>query len=119
MKFKYVASRPGRDDADGEDRRADTSSIHIDSIGIQRISGSAPAAPTALLVSASTPSSVSLSWHAVTNSKLYDIYRNGQLVGTSTTNSFTDANLPFGQTCHSTPSVPGAITRVRATCPPR
>jgi fibronectin type 3 domain-containing protein len=51
-----------------------------------------------LTVASSTTSSVSLSWHAVTNSKLYNIYRDGQLVGTSTNNSFTDANLPFGRT---------------------
>lgn len=98
VKFKYLSSDLVGTTLTVKIVEPDTSSIHINSIGIQTISGSAPAAPTTLQVSSSTPSSVSLSWPAVTNSKLYNIYRNGQLVGTSPTTSFTDSNLPFGQT---------------------
>ena len=98
VKFKYLSSDLVGTTLTVKIAESDTSSIHIDSIGIQTISGSAPAAPTLLKVASSTTGSVSLSWHAVTNSKLYNIYRDGQLVGTSTTNSFADANLPFGRT---------------------
>lgn len=75
----------------------DTSSIHIDSIGVQTVSSSAPVAPSGVAVSSATPSSVSLSWTAVAGATVYNVYRNGQLVGTSPVASFTDSNLPFGR----------------------
>jgi hypothetical protein len=74
----------------------DTSSIHINSIGIQKVSRAAPAAPKKLKVTAVTTSSVSLAWKAIAGTSVYNIYRNGQLVGTSPNRRFTDSNLPFG-----------------------
>lgn len=98
VKFKYLPSDLSGTTLVVKVVEPDTSSIHIDSIGIQTISPSAPAVPTGLAVGATTANSATLNWTGVANSLMYNIYRNGQLVGTSRTNSFTDTNLPFGAT---------------------
>jgi fibronectin type 3 domain-containing protein len=104
VKFKYQASDLAGTTLAVKIVEPDTSSIHITSVGIQTISGSAPAAPTGLAVSSVTPSSVSLTWQAVANAMLYNVYRNGQLIGTSPTNSFTNTNVAFGRTYQYTVS---------------
>lgn len=53
----------------------------------------APTAPTGLAVSATTSSSISLSWNASSGATSYQIYRNGANVGTSTSTSYTDSGL--------------------------
>ena len=62
------------------------------------LSDVAPSTPTGLASSAQTDSSISLTWTASTansggNVAGYDIYRNGTLVGTSTSTSYTDTAL--------------------------
>jgi len=55
-----------------------------------------PTAPTALTSPSQTSSSIALSWTASTDNvgvTGYDIYRNGTLVGSSTTTSFSDSGL--------------------------
>jgi poly(hydroxyalkanoate) depolymerase family esterase len=54
------------------------------------------AAPTGLAVTATTGSSVSLSWNAVSGAASYAVYRDGAEAGTSTTTSFTDNGLSSG-----------------------
>ncbi|HSZ28424.1 MAG TPA: fibronectin type III domain-containing protein, partial [Pseudonocardiaceae bacterium] len=58
----------------------------------------APSAPTGLTSPSQTGTSISLSWNASTagsggSATGYDIYRNGTLVGTSTSTSYTDTGL--------------------------
>lgn len=53
----------------------------------------APDAPTGLAVTATTATSVSLSWSASSGAAGYGVYRNGQLVGNTTGTSFTDSGL--------------------------
>jgi cellulose 1,4-beta-cellobiosidase len=56
----------------------------------------APTAPSGVTVSATTSSSVSLTWTASTDNvgvTGYDVYRGGALAGTATTTSFTDTGL--------------------------
>ena len=53
----------------------------------------APATPTGLSVTGTTGTSVSLSWSASTGASGYTIYRNGTVVGTPTTTSYTDTGL--------------------------
>ncbi|MFD7719492.1 glycoside hydrolase family 48 protein [Streptomyces sp. NPDC059814] len=56
----------------------------------------APTAPAGLTVTATTSSSVSLSWSAATDNVAvtgYDVYRNGVLAGNASTRTFTDADL--------------------------
>ncbi len=55
--------------------------------------GSAPATPTGLAVTATTATSVSLSWSASAGASGYTVYRNGIVVGTPTTTSYTDTGL--------------------------
>ncbi|MER6410422.1 cellulose binding domain-containing protein [Streptomyces humidus] len=50
-------------------------------------------APTNLTVTATTASSVSLSWTASSGASGYDVYRDGQPVGATTGTSFTDSGL--------------------------
>lgn len=54
-------------------------------------------APTGL---ATTPSSnqIGLSWNAVGNAIAYKVYRNGSVIATTQTNSYTDANVTAGTT---------------------
>ena len=55
-----------------------------------------PSAPSGLTATATSDSSVSLSWTASTNNvgvSRYNIFRDGTLVGTSTTTSYTDKGL--------------------------
>jgi fibronectin type 3 domain-containing protein len=104
VKFKYQASDLAGTTLAVKIVEPDTSSIHITSVGIQTISASAPAAPTGLALSSVTPSSVSLTWQPVANAMLYNVYRNGQLIGTSTTNTFTNTNVGFGRTYQYTVS---------------
>jgi fibronectin type 3 domain-containing protein len=98
VKFKYQASDLSGTTLAVKIVEPDTSSIHITSVGIQTISASAPAAPTGLAVPSVTPTSVSLTWQSVPNALLYNVYRNGELIGTSTTTSFTNTNVGFGRT---------------------
>lgn len=61
----------------------------------------APTVPTALVKGAVTASSIALSWTASTDAsgiRLYSVYRNGVLVGTSTTASYTDTGLAASTT---------------------
>jgi chitodextrinase len=56
----------------------------------------APSTPGSLTISGTTSSSVSLTWSASTDNvgvTGYDIYRGGALVGSSSTNAFTDTGL--------------------------
>jgi chitodextrinase len=60
-----------------------------------------PSAPSGLTATATTSSSVSLSWTASTDNVGvigYNILRNGTKVGTSTTTSYTDNNVASGTT---------------------
>jgi fibronectin type 3 domain-containing protein len=60
-----------------------------------------PSAPRGLTATATTSSSVSLSWTAATDNvgvTGYNILRNGAKVGTSTTTSYTDNNVASGTT---------------------
>ncbi len=55
-----------------------------------------PSTPTGVTVTATTSSSVSLSWTASTDNTAvtgYDVYRDGTLAGTTATTSFTDTGL--------------------------
>lgn len=112
IKFKYTAADLSGTTLAVKVQVPDTSTIHVDAIGVQTLSTAAPAIPTSLTVSAATPSSVSLTWADVPNAMLYNVYRNGQLVGTSKTTSYidpdlptyTDPNLPFGRTYQYTVS---------------
>ena len=55
-----------------------------------------PSVPAGLAVTATTGSSVSLSWSASTDNVAvtgYDVYRNGSLAGNATTRTFTDQGL--------------------------
>ncbi len=59
----------------------------------------APSVPTNLVSSSKTTSSVSLSWSASTDDvgvTGYEVFKNGQSVGTTTTTSFTASNLLAG-----------------------
>ena len=56
----------------------------------------APTVPTGLKSTAQTASSISLSWTASTDNVAvagYNVYRNGALVGTSSTTTYTDSGL--------------------------
>ena len=97
VKLRFTAADSASGNLDVTIVEPDTSSIHVNSIGVQKVSPAAPAAPSGLKVTAVTPSSVSLSWKAVAGASVYNVYRNGQLIGTSPCSSFTDKNLPFGR----------------------
>ncbi len=61
----------------------------------------APSVPTGLTVSSKTATSVSLSWTASTDSSGiagYDVYRGGSLVGSPSSNGYTDTGLTAGST---------------------
>jgi hypothetical protein len=56
----------------------------------------APSVPTGLTVGATTSSSVSLSWTAATDNvavTAYQVFRNGAIIGTTSTPAFTDTSL--------------------------
>lgn len=61
-----------------------------------------PSAPTNLNAVAATTSRVDLTWNAASDAEtgiaLYRIYRGNALIGTSPTNSFSDATVSVGQT---------------------
>jgi|GEM_PF-5710962 len=60
-----------------------------------------PSVPTGLALVSSTRSSIAFRWAASTDNVAvtgYKIYRDGNLVGTSTTNSYTDTGLKFKST---------------------
>ncbi|MEM5331987.1 PHB depolymerase family esterase [Paraburkholderia sp. JHI2823] len=67
---------------------------------LRAVSGPAPSgsAPTGLIVSGTTQTTVSLSWNAVANAASYNVYRNGGKVGSSTSASYTDSGLIAGTT---------------------
>jgi len=52
-----------------------------------------PATPANLTVGAVTASTVALSWSSVSLATHYDVLRNGTIVGSATTTSYTDAGL--------------------------
>lgn len=61
----------------------------------------APTAPTSLHATVTTSNTVSLAWTASTDNvgvKGYHVYRNGTLIGDSTTTSYTDSNLTSSTT---------------------
>lgn len=53
----------------------------------------APAVPVSVKLASKTATSVKLKWTASTGAASYEIYRNGVLAGTSTTNSYSDQGL--------------------------
>lgn len=53
-------------------------------------------APTGLTVTATTQTTIALSWNPVTNATGYNVYRNGTQVGSSSTTSYTDSGLIAG-----------------------
>ncbi|MBB3111197.1 chitin-binding protein [Paenibacillus phyllosphaerae] len=55
-------------------------------------------APTGLAASGITNTSATISWNAVSGATGYQVYRNGSLVGTATTTSFTNSGLTAGST---------------------
>lgn len=60
-----------------------------------------PTTPTNLVGTATSTPSVNLSWTASTDDKgvkLYEVYRNGTLIGTTTTASYTDTTVTKGNT---------------------
>ncbi len=59
--------------------------------------GSLPA-PSGVSVTATTDSSVSLSWSAVSGAASYTVYRNGSSVGSTASTSYTDTGLAPGTT---------------------
>ena len=67
--------------------------LWVATIGIQTISDSAPDAPSGVQAW-QTSDSVSLSWNEVSGAMRYNIYRDGELVGTSVTTTFIDTNVP-------------------------
>ena len=71
-----------------------------------------PTVPANLASPSRTATSVSLGWNASTDNTLltgYEVLRNGQAVGSSTTTSFTDTALDAGDGLH----LPGARNRRR------
>jgi M6 family metalloprotease-like protein len=52
--------------------------------------------PPTNLVAAVDGKNVILTWDAAANAVSYNVYRNGNLVGNTTSTSFTDSNLPYG-----------------------
>jgi hypothetical protein len=62
------------------------------------VSGVAPATPTGLTVTATTTSSVSLSWGASSGATSYQLYRNGTEVYSNSLTSYTDLGLASGTT---------------------
>jgi chitodextrinase len=76
-----------------------------------------PGVPTGLAVSAKTSTSVSLSWTAVTDPSGvsgYDVFRNGTLVGSPSSNSYTDSGLSAGATYSYTVRSRDAVGNVSA-----
>ena len=64
--------------------------------GSPQIDTSAPTTPNNLLATAASSSQINLSWTASSDNSAvtgYEIFRNGTLVGTSTTNSYSDTGL--------------------------
>ena len=53
--------------------------------------------PTGLTVTAST-SQIALAWNSVDNAIAYKVYRNGNVIATTQSNSYTDANVTAGTT---------------------
>ena len=60
--------------------------------------GGAPAVPTGLAVSGTSESSVSLTWKPITQASSYNIYRDGNNVGSSYAASYTDGALSASTT---------------------
>lgn len=75
---------------------ADTPNAFYQVIDANIVSGGAvqgPAVPANVSAAGKTATSVTLKWTASAGSASYEIYRNGVLVGTSTTNSYEDKGL--------------------------
>jgi chitodextrinase len=60
--------------------------------------GGVPAAPTGLTVSRTNTTSVSLTWSASSDATGYNVYRNGNQVGSSGSTSYSDSGLSAGTT---------------------
>ena len=60
--------------------------------------GGVPAVPTGLAVSGTTESSVSLTWKPNTQASSYNIYRDGNIVGTTNAASYRDGGLSANTT---------------------
>jgi hypothetical protein len=59
------------------------SQVRVQHIGIQTISPDAPAVPTSLRVTPVVGDVLEISWQPVARAALYNIYRDGELIGTS------------------------------------
>lgn len=70
--------------------------------------GSPPPTPTGLAVTATTVSSVSLSWDAATGATSYLLYRGGSQVYSGTSTNYSDAGLAPGTTYQYTVSATNA-----------
>ncbi|MFC4101907.1 lytic polysaccharide monooxygenase [Paenibacillus xanthanilyticus] len=66
--------------------------------------------PTGLAASSITNTSLTLSWTAVSGATSYEVYRNGALVGTSTTTSFANTGLTAGTSYSFTVKAKNATT---------
>jgi poly(hydroxyalkanoate) depolymerase family esterase len=99
------------DPGSGADQCGTAGSYFIDTIcsayydaryfGLDQIDDPArPPAPSGLAVTATTETSVSLSWHAVTDATGYHVYRNGTRITSSplTATAYTDSGLTSGTT---------------------
>ena len=85
----------GRPSSDGAGNAANLSLSGITQ-GSPQIDTTAPSTPTGLVGTAVNASQVNLSWTASTDNAGvtgYEIFRNGTLVGTSATNSYSDTGL--------------------------
>lgn len=94
-KFAFTASDTSTGLLSLKIQTTNASHIRIHNVAVQTISPSAVGAPQSLQVSSTKGTSIGLNWAAVTNAQLYNIYRDGVLVGTSTTTSFIDQDLAF------------------------
>ncbi|MET5021338.1 fibronectin type III domain-containing protein, partial [Burkholderia pseudomallei] len=52
--------------------------------------------PTGLTVTNATQTSITLAWNPVANASSYNVYRNGNKVGSSTSTAYTEAGLIAG-----------------------
>ncbi len=79
----------------------DNAALGLGSPGTSTVDTTPPSQPAALAVTATSASTVSLSWAASTDNvgvTGYQIFRNGVAIGTSTTTNFTDTGLTSATT---------------------
>ena len=94
LKYKYEAS----DIVNGKVTLTmdKATNLKVFGVGIQTLSGFAPDAPTGVIQAGQTSDTVSLSWNEVIGAMRYNIYRDGEMIGTSITTSFKDIYAPAG-----------------------